>query len=148
MNHISQFAPGTTEVPCHWCGNMVGVDGKDDTYNENPFKPGHRLCQNSEVPTYAESLCYDAPLNVPKMHAIYNAIRKGIEFTDDQRQRIKSAIAATAEWDFEHDLLATLGHDDPGVTRAGIHADKLIQLLSGRLGISGTGRLGLTSKNS
>ena len=139
---ISQFSPGTTHVPCHWCGEQVGVKDNDDTYNENPFEPGHRLCQNSEIVPYAETLCYDAPLNYYKLQAIWGAVRGGIKFTDDQRNRIKRSIIDTVEWDFDHDHLASLGHQYDSPTRAKAYACKLVTLMSGGMGLHTRGNLG------
>ena len=135
MSRVSQFPPGTKYVPCHWCGKPVGVADNDDTYNENPFKPGHRLCQNSRMIPYPETLIYDAPLNVPKLHKIFNAIKDGYQFTDEQVKQIKKAIFDTAMWNIPNDRFSHYPDERSKPTVAKAYACKLVLLLSGCLGV-------------
>lgn len=93
----SNFAPGVTHVPCCLCGDLVDIRG--DSWNEEPKNPAHRLCWNSRRPSYAESLLYDPPLNYYQLAEIYQAIRDGVKFTDEQRAYIKESIRKTAKWE-------------------------------------------------
>lgn len=120
----SNFAPGTTHVLCCLCGELVNVMG--DGWNEDPRNPAHRLCWNSRKSSYAESLMFDAPMNVEQMGEIVTAVRKGLKFTDEQRRHITACTCATAEW---RDFTTAIG-EETCPTRARVYAIRLLAFLA------------------
>lgn len=120
----SNFAPGVTHVPCCLCGDLVDVTGEG--WNEDLHNPAHRLCWNSRRPSYAESLMFDAPMNVEQMGEIVTAVRKGLQFTDEQRRHITACACETAEW---RDFSTAFG-EETSPTRARVYAIRLLAFLA------------------
>ncbi len=84
-------------APCVHCKEPVGVDGQDETWNENPHRPAHRLCANS-VPADT----WIAPLNYDDLLLIWSYAKQEARglippLSNAKKAQIKAALLETAQ---------------------------------------------------
>jgi len=92
----TNFPPGVTHVPCRYCNRMVDVRPESESWNENPRKPAHRLCENERPPPWWSI----TPLNVDQLKALWRMIvasetGKTEAFDEQTKRDILTAIRET-----------------------------------------------------